>query len=159
MVFPWIIISTGVRAYQPHLENLINAETLLAYARVIPGLYGWPLVVFALLGFARIIMIRSAPGVIAILGFVLLYVLFTADDPFWIPVNRFTVLMVPFIVIIASFSFTGRFGLPKRKSWIILWLGLGFLPLWAWHSGDNFPVTALSGRISSEELHAIHSIN
>jgi hypothetical protein len=139
MVLPWHLISASVRPYKPYPENLLTPKLLFAYAELMPRVYGWPLVILALAGTMMIVVRRSTAGVVALFGLMFVYVLFTADDPYWIPEPRFTVLMAPFMAVIAAFALSvSLFRIESRKIWIASWMIIGLLPLWAWHPGENY---------------------
>jgi hypothetical protein len=104
-----------------------------------PTVYGWPLILLALAGAVTIIIRRSKPGFVALIGFLIVYLLFTADDPYWLPVARFTVLMAPLMAVIAAFSLGIPFFRTRlAKIWLPLWGVIGVFPLLTWSPNPNY---------------------
>lgn len=103
-IYPWMHFTTSIRPYKLYLYNFINLEIVLAYLKILPSMVSWPICVLSLLGVVISIRRKYMTGVIAIVFFFIIYILYTGDDPYWIPVERFTVLMVPPVAILSAFA-------------------------------------------------------
>ena len=138
VIYPWMYFTKAVRPYVLHIENYFDGTILTAYARLLPAVISWP--VLCLLGVGLVITLksRSALGVIALLCFVFIYALFTGDDPFWLPVERFTILMIPAISVLAAMTVSslGRW----YKYMIMIVIVTTVLSVYSWTFDKNLPL-------------------
>jgi 4-amino-4-deoxy-L-arabinose transferase-like glycosyltransferase len=104
VIFPWLYLTKEVRPYDFHIDNFLNLKTGFAYAKILPGSMTWPNLIFAFVGLVTAFWKRQIVGIVVVISFLLIYILFTGDEPYWIPVHRFTVLMVPPIALLAALS-------------------------------------------------------
>jgi len=117
-LYPWIHISNKVRPYHFHSNNFFNFSYLTAYLKILPEVLSYPIAVLCFLGFIVCIVKRSVVGAVACGFFIFLYVLFTGDDPIWLPVTRFVVLFIPSISILVAVSL-GAFSGKRAKSAVL----------------------------------------
>lgn len=108
-LYPWIHITDKVRPYHFKPHNFLNFSNLTAYIRILPEILSYPITALCFFGFIVSAVKRSVVGLVACVYFLFLYILFTGDDPHWIPVPRFTVLFMPSMaifvaVLLSSFS-------------------------------------------------------
>ncbi|MHC4990493.1 MAG: ArnT family glycosyltransferase, partial [Planctomycetota bacterium] len=92
---PWPAIARTVRPYELTPGNWLDWELASAYARGFPAAIGWPATALAALGLGVAIWSRRTWQIAAVLWLLAVYVLFTTDDPFWVPPKRFVTLMTP----------------------------------------------------------------
>lgn len=141
IIMPWVFISQSVRPYIFHAGNFLIWKHLLAYPVLLPDVVGWPFLFFSVAGIVISIKTKSQAGAVAILWLVIAYILFTGDYPSWIPVPRFTVVIVPALGILAGLTFS-RIRLKKFKYPVYLLLTLlAVMPLYAWK--HDRPLTAI----------------
>jgi len=112
-VFPWVYITGNVRPYHFYRENFFQINILSAYLARFNEFFPWPILVLLCIGTVVTFCKRRWSGWIALLSFFALYILFTGDDPYWIPVERFAVFFMPFCAILLS----QIYGLFKLDGW------------------------------------------
>jgi len=152
MVLPWVKVSEGVRPYQPFLDNLLDPTVLLAYLELLPRVVGLPLMLLGLFGVFIAVLRHSMAGIVSVLGFVLLYILFTTDDPYWIPVERFTVLFVPFLSVLAAFTLAMPPTGLRKEVWAGCLVAAAMFPLTMWHTGTNYFSPLVPSVLASRDL-------
>lgn len=143
-VFPWIYITRDVRPYHFYWEHLFCLKYLLAYAKQLFELFPWPILLLLCSGLFAIVLKRKWSGILACISFFVLYILFTCDEAYWIPVERFAVLFVPFCSILVSQNFVFlQPGTLRRWTFVLVIVALSLNGLRGWAT-DNTKVGFLS---------------
>lgn len=149
VIFPWMYLTKDIRPYQFHVSNLLDTKIALAYFGILPGSVTWVTVFFALIGLVTALWKKKRVGVVALVSFLLIYILFTADEPYWIPVMRFTVLMVPPIALLAAMA-VSIMGPLRNSFFIILVLSVCLhLGCWFFNIGKPWLFPANTATFSS----------
>lgn len=104
IILPWMYLTKDIRPYHFHENNFLDSKIAFAYFGILPGSVTWPTVILAIVGLVTAMLKKQRLGIVAIVSFLLIYILFTADEPYWIPVQRFSVLMVPPIALLAALA-------------------------------------------------------
>ncbi len=138
-VLPWSVVSQSIRPYHFYPVNFLDPKLLFSYAYNFPEMVLWPTTIFALLGLVLLPFTRKIGVAISALCFFFLYILFTGDDPAWVPIDRFSVLMVPMLTVLAVNT------LSVVKNWhcryyIMVMIGIiSLLGLGSWVINKPFP--------------------
>jgi len=101
-VLPWVIAARRVRPYRVHPANLLDPELVFAYLQKFPDYMGWPAVAALSVGIVAGLIRRKSVDLMALTHLLIVYALFSVEDPYYIPTARFTVMMCPAVAVLAA---------------------------------------------------------